>query len=312
MKRSFRDALRESLLILGQEYPAMVVVTPDLAKSLRITDFKQTFPDRFITVGVSEADMIGVAAGLATTGLIPVAAAFAMFAVEKPFEQIRNAIAYPNLNVKIVATHGGIGVGPDGATHQAIEDLAIMRTLPNFTVLVAADACETKTALKAALEHKGPVYLRLGRDEAEVVYREEKAFIIGQADLLTNGNDVSIVACGTMVAKALQAAEELRKVNVKARVINMHCLKPLDEAILLQAAEETGCLVTVEDHTRIGGLGGAVAELLVRKCPVPVEQVALDDQFGESGEAEDLFQKYGLTVSRIVSAAQKVMLRKSM
>lgn len=311
MKRSFRDALRESLLSLGQEYPELVVVTPDLAKSLRITDFKQTFPERYITVGVSEADMIGVAAGLATTGLIPVAAAFAMFAVEKPFEQIRNAIAYPNLNVKIVATHGGIGVGPDGATHQAIEDLALMRSLPNFTVLVAADACETKTALKAVLEHQGPVYLRLGRDEAEVAYREEKEFIIGKADLLKSGQDVTMVACGTMVAKSLQAAEELRKENVEARVINMHCLKPLDEEILLQAAQETGCLVTVEDHTRIGGLGGAVAELLVRKHPVPVEQVALDDQFGESGDAEELFEKYGLTVSHIIAAAKKVIARKS-
>lgn len=311
MKLSFRDALKESLLSLGQEYPALVVVTPDLAKSLRIVDFKQTFPERYISVGVSEADMIGVAAGLATTGLIPVAAAFAMFAVEKPFEQIRNAIAYPNLNVKIVATHGGICVGPDGATHQAIEDLALMRALPNFTVLVAADALETRAALKAALEHKGPVYLRLGRDEAEVVYREEKEFIIGKADLLRSGNDVTLVACGPMVAKALQAAEELEKVKVEARVINMHCLKPLDEEVLLQAARDTGCMVTVEDHTRIGGLGGAVAELLVRKHPVPVEQVALDDQFGESGDAEDLFQKYGLTVSHIIAAAEKAMLRKS-
>lgn len=310
MQASFRDALSDALIAFGKEYPDLVVITPDLAKSIRITKFKELFPERFITAGISEADMISMAAGISTLGLIPVAAGFAMFTAEKPFEQIRNSVAYPDLNVKIVATHGGICVGRDGATHQAIEDIAIMRVLPNLTVLVAADAVETRAALKAAIEHHGPVYLRLGRDAADIVYSRENKFVIGRADLLKHGKDVSIVACGMMVSKALKAAVELEKINVSARVINMHSIKPLDKEIIISAAKETGGIVAVEDHSRIGGLGSAIAELVTASYPVPLEQVAIDDKFGESGEMDELFQKYGLEVENIVAAAQKILARK--
>lgn len=308
-KSSFRDALSEALISMGGEYDSMVVITPDLAKSIRIQEFKKTYPDRFISVGVSEADMVSVAAGMSTVGLLPVVAAFAMFAVEKPFEQIRNSIAYPCLNVKIIATHGGICVGKDGATHQAIEDIAIMRALPNFSIITASDGRQTKAAIKAAMDYNGPVYLRLGRDEAEIIYENDNEFIIGKSDLLRDGDDVTIIACGVMVANALKAADLLRAEGIGARVINMYSIKPLDEQAVIQSAMETGAVVTVEDHSRIGGLGGAIAELLVRKFPVPMEQVAVDDVFGESGTQAELFEKYGLGVEDITTAAKKAMER---
>lgn len=307
---SFRDALGHELLLMAREYDSLVVVTPDLAKSVRIGRFKEAYPNRFVSVGVSEADCIGVAAGLATTGLIPVVAAFAMFAVEKPFEQIRNAVAYPCLNVKIFATHGGICVGRDGVTHQAIEDIVIMRALPNMTVITAADANETRAAVKAALRHVGPVYLRLGRDQAETVYHKEPEFILGRADTLRDGSDVTVIACGLMVAEALKAAVMLEQQGIGTRVVNMHSIKPIDESTILKAASETGALVTAEDHTRIGGLGGAVAEVVAKACPVPLEQVAVDDRFGESGSGAELYEKYGLTAECIVSAAKRAMTRR--
>jgi len=311
-KSSFRDALSEALISMGNEYDSMVVITPDLAKSIRIQEFKKIFPERFISVGVSEADMISVAAGMSTVGLVPVVAGFAMFAVEKPFEQIRNSIAYPCLNVKIIATHGGICVGKDGATHQAIEDIAIIRALPNFSVITASDGKQTKAAIKAALEYNGPVYLRLGRDEAEVIYEDDKEFIIGKSDLLRAGDDVTIVACGVMVANALKAADKLSAEGINARVINMYSIKPLDEQAVIQSAKETGAVVAVEDHSRIGGLGGAIAELLVRNNPVPVEQVAVEDTFCESGTQSELFEKYGLGVDNIAAAARAVVERKKL
>ncbi|WP_422678794.1 transketolase family protein [Clostridium thermosuccinogenes] len=308
---SFRDALGKALVEMGKAYQSMVVITPDLAKAVRITEYKKLYPERFISVGISEADCISVAAGLATVGLIPVVTGFAMFVAEKPFEQIRNSISYPCLNVKIFATHGGISVGRDGATHQAIEDIAIMRTLPNFSVITAVDATETKAAIKAALKHKGPVYLRLGRDQAETIYNQEKEFVIGQCDVLKQGKDATIIACGLMVAEALKAESALREERINVRVINMHSIKPLDEEAVMKAALETGAIVTAEDHTRIGGLGGAVAEMLVRNCPVPMEQVAVEDCFAESGSQDELYQKYGLTADRIVEAVKKVMARKN-
>jgi transketolase len=310
MKRSFRDALRDSLLALGEEFPSMVVVTADVGKSLRIMDFKAAYPDRFISVGISEADMVSLASGLSLVGLVPVVADFAMFAVEKPFEQIRNAIAYPGLNVKIVGTHSGVNVGKDGATHQAIEDMAIMRSLPGFTVLVAADFIETGAALRAAMRHDGPVYLRLGRDDAEDVYTDEKRFVIGKADSIRTGEDLTIIACGVMVAEALQAVEILEREGIGARLINMHSIKPIDEDAIVHAACETGGIVTVEDHSRIGGLGGAVAEVLVQRSPVPMEQVAIDDRFGESGSSVDLFHQYGLSADQIVEKSKRILKRK--
>jgi transketolase len=310
LKSSFRDAMAEALISMGAEYESLVVVTPDLAKSIRIQEFKKAYPERFVSVGISETDMISVSAGLSTTGLIPVVVGFAMFVAEKPFEQIRNSIAYPCLNVKIIATHGGICVGKDGATHQALEDIAIMRSLPNFSVITAADGSETKAAIKAALEHIGPVYLRLGRDEAEVIYPEEKEFIIGKSDVLRHGNDATIIACGVMVSNSLKAAELLAAEGINVRVVNMYSIKPLDEEVLLDSAICTGAIVTVEDHSRIGGLGGAVAEYLVRKYPVPMEQVAVNDTFGESGTQDELFEKYGLGVKDIVEATRNAIERK--
>jgi transketolase len=307
---SYRDALAEALDTAALKHENMVVMTPDLAKSVRIFGFKEKYPDRFVSVGISEANNISVAAGLSTVGYIPVVAAFVMFAVEKPFEQIRNSIAYPNLNVKIVATHGGLCVGMDGATHQALEDIAMMRALPNMSVLVPCDASETIAAVQAALEHKGPVYVRLGRDEAETVFDKEKKVRIGGSDTLCQGRDVTLIACGIMTAKALEAAKQLRAQGVEARVVNMYSVKPLDEQTVIDAAKETGAIVTVEDHSRIGGLGGAVAEVVVREFPACMEQVAVDDQFGESGAPAELFEKYGLSVAGIVKAAQKAVDRK--
>lgn len=308
---SFRDALGEELLAMGQAHDSLVVVTPDLAKAVRITDFKKRYPGRFITTGISEADCVTVAAGLATTGLTPIVVAFAMFAVVKPYEQIRNAIAYPNLNVKIFATHSGLCVGRDGATHQAIEDLAIMRALPNFTVLTAADAVETKAAMKAAYAHPGPVYLRLGRDQAETIYTSEQPFTIGRSDILAEGRDVTLIACGLMVTEAIKAAALLRQKGMAARVINMYSIKPLDTESVIRAASETGAIVTAEDHSVIGGLGGAVAETLARILPVPMEFVGVEDRFGESGSQTELYEKYGLTAEKIAAAAVKAVFRKN-
>ena len=308
---SFRDALGEELLAMGQAHDSLVVVTPDLAKAVRIMDYKKCFPERFITTGISEADCVTVAAGLAATGLTPIVVAFAMFAVVKPYEQIRNAIAYPNLNVKIFATHGGLCVGRDGATHQAIEDLAIMRALPNFTVLTAADAVETKAAMKAAYAHPGPVYLRLGRDQAETIEASTQPFRIGHSHTLAEGRDVTLIACGLMVAEAIKAAALLRQNGIAARVINMYSIKPLDAESVILSASETGAIVTAEDHSVVGGLGGAVAEILVRNVPVPMEFVGVEDQFGESGSQAELYEKYGLTAAKIAAAAVKAIVRKN-
>ena len=258
---------------------------------------------------MSETDCIGVAAGLTTTGLIPVVAAFAMFAVEKPFEQIRNAVAYPCLNVKIFATRRhmcrqGRCDAPGDRGHR---DHA---RPSNMTVLAAADATETRTAVRAALRHVGPVYLRLGRDHAETVYGREQEFILGKADILRSGSDVTVIACGLMVAEALKAAVLLEQQGISARIVNMHSIKPIDEEAILEAASATGAIVTAEDHTRIGGLGGAVAEVIARTCPVPLEQVAVDDRFGESGSQAELYEKYGLTAESIVKAAKRAIARR--
>lgn len=308
--QSFREALGAALLDLGRQNPKVVAVTPDLANAVKIQAFKREFPDRFVTVGVSEADCLSFAAGLAAAGFTPVVVGFAMFVAEKAFEQIRNAIAYPRLNVTIIATHAGLCVGRDGATHQALEDMAVMRTLPGFTVLAAADAAETAAAIRAAAAHPGPVYLRLGRDESKPVFPEGKAFAIGAADLLAQGDDLTLVACGLMTANALEAAQALAMEGIRARVLNMGSVKPLDTPALLAAARETGALVTVEDHSVIGGLGSAVLEALSRHVAVPVEMVGVADVFGESGSQEELYAKYGLDVPAIMAAARRALARK--
>lgn len=310
MKRSFRTTLIDAITANAEKYPEMVVLNADSARALKLTDFSRAYPNRMYGVGISEADLVSTAAGMATTGLIPVVVGFSMFVSEKPFEQIRQAIAYPNLNVKIIATHSGLCVGQDGATHQALEDLAVMRILPNFKVFAACDVTETKAAVSAMLEHKGPAYLRLGRDQAEDIFFAEKQVIPGGADLLLDGGDVTIAACGLMVEQALLAADILKSGGIQAGVLNMYSVKPLPEDILITQARKTRAFVTAEDHQIIGGLGSAVCEFLSENCPVPVKRVGVQDSFGESGTQDELYEKYGLTARHIADAARYVISRK--
>lgn len=311
MIRSFRDALRDSLMALAETDKDFVVLNADSARVLNLDVFKATYPDRIFCYGISEADMLSAAAGLSTTGIVPVVVGFSMFVTEKPFEQIRQSICYPNLNVKIIATHAGLCVGQDGATHQTLEDLTVMRSLPNMKVLVAADAAQTTAAIQAMMAHKGPCYLRLGRDTAQDMYTAQPEFRIGGSDLLREGADVTLAACGLMVDQSLQAAEMLAAEGIQASVLNLYSIKPLDEHTLLAQAQKTGALVTVEDHTVLGGLGGAVAETLALHLPTPVEFVGTQDTFGESGTQDDLFHKYGLTAAHIAAAARRAVARKA-
>ncbi len=307
MKKSFRSTLIDTIMENAETHPNMVVLNADSARALKLTDFQAAYPDRMFGVGISEADLIGTAAGMATTGLIPVVVGFSMFVSEKPFEQIRQAVAYPNLNVKIIATHSGLCVGQDGATHQALEDMAVIRTLPNFKVFAAADVTETKAAVNAMLNHDGPAYLRLGRDLAEDIFEGPKEFVPGGVDLLANGPDVTIAACGLMTEQALLAASQLSKEGIRSTVLNMYSIKPLPEDLLLGKAKETGAFVTAEDHSVIGGLGGAVSEFLSENYPVPVVKIGVHDHFGESGTQDQLYEKYGLTASHIMKAAKKAI-----
>lgn len=310
MKKSFRASLIDALACNVERYPKMVVLNADSARALKLTQFSNLYPNRMYGVGISEADLIGTAAGMATTGLIPIVVGFSMFVSEKPFEQIRQAIAYPNLNVKIIATHSGLCVGQDGATHQALEDIAIMRTLPNFKVFVAADVSETKAAVAAMLAHDGPAYLRLGRDLAEDIFKDSKDFTPGGADVLCSGDDVTIAACGLMVEQALLAATKLKSEGINATVLNVYSVKPLPEYQLLEKAKSTGAFVTAEDHSVIGGLGSAICEYLSSVHPIPILRVGVNDHFGESGTQDELYQKYGLTSDNIVKTVKKVLLMK--
>jgi transketolase len=310
MVRSFRGALSDVLQKVASENPKIAVLNADSSRALNLTKFSENFPDRMFGIGISEADMISCAAGMSTTGLIPIVVGFSMFVTEKPFEQIRQAIAYPNLNVKIVATHAGLCVGKDGATHQALEDIAVMRTLPNFKIFVAADVNQTESAVEAMIKHDGPAYLRLGRDLAEDIYNGPEEVIPGGSDMLANGKDVTIAACGLMVEPALKAAEKLKEHGISASVINFYSIKPLDEKTLIDQAEKTGAIVSAEDHSVIGGLGSAIAEALIKNHPVPMEFVGVQDRFGESGEQDELYEKYGLTPDGIVQAAFKAISRK--
>lgn len=313
MKKSFRATLINAMLDAAKDYPNMVVLNADSARALKLTDFAKVYPDRMYGVGISEADLVSTAAGMATTGLLPVVVGFSMFVAEKPFEQIRQAIAYPNLNVKIVATHSGLCVGQDGATHQALEDMAVIRSLPNFKVFVASDVTETKAAIYAMLKHDGPAYLRLGRDLAEDIFNENepKHFVPGGCDVLREGSDVTIAACGLMVEQALIAASALKAEGIHASVLNVYSVKPLAEDILTAKAKETGAFVTAEDHSIIGGMGSAVCELLSETCPVPVKRIGAPDHFGESGTQDELYKKYGLTANDIVNAAKQVINKKA-
>lgn len=294
-KIATREAYGEALAELGESYPNLVVLDADLASATKTGVFQKKFPDRHIDCGIAEANMMGIAAGLSLTGKIPVASTFAMFAAGRAYEQVRNSIGYPHLNVKIGATHAGITVGEDGATHQCNEDIALMRTIPGMVVINPSDAVEAKACVKAALDWEGPVYMRFGRAGVPVINdREDYDFEIGKGILLREGSDVTIVATGIMVSASLEAAARLEAKGISAEVINIHTIKPLDADLIEASARKTGKVVTAEEHSIIGGLGGAVCEALAERMPVPVCRIGIEDAFGESGSASALLAKYGL------------------
>lgn len=307
-KIATREAYGKALAKLGKVNDKVVVLDADLSKSTKTADFKNEFPERFINMGIAEGNMMTVAAGLSTCGKIPFASTFAMFAAGRAFEQIRNSICYPRLNVKICATHAGLTVGEDGASHQSIEDLALMRAIPNMTVICPSDAIETEAVINAIAEYNGPCYVRLGRAGVNVINdRPDYKFELGKGVQLTEGNDVTIVATGIMVDEALSAEKMLKAEGISARVINIHTLKPIDSEILINAAKETGAIVTVEEHNIIGGLGSAVSEVISEEKPVPVIRVGVKDTFGESGKPEELLKAYGLKDVNIVDAVKKAI-----
>ena len=306
-----RDAYGKTLIELGKENPNIVVLDADLAVSTKTADFAKEFPDRFFDMGIAEQDMIGTAAGLAASGKIAFASTFAVFGSGRAWDQVRVSVAYTRLNVKIVVTHGGITTGEDGASHQANEDISIIRSLPNMTVVVPCDALETEKLIKAAADFYGPMYIRLGRPKIPVITEDKKYdFKIGKGEIFRFGKDVTIIACGLMVAKALEAAEELANENIDVRVVNMHTIKPIDKDLIIKCAKETGAIVTAEEHSIIGGLGSAVAEVIVENAVVPMARVGMRDTFGESGKPDDLLVKYGLTTEEIVSSVKHVLERK--
>ena len=294
-KIATRESYGNALVELGKLHDDVVVLDADLAGATKTGMFKKAFPERFIDCGIAECNMMGIAAGLSTTGIVPFASTFAMFAAGRAFEQVRNSIGYPHLNVKIGATHAGISVGEDGATHQCNEDIALMRTIPGMVILNPADDVEAKACVKAAYEYNGPVYLRFGRLAVPVINdRPDYKFELGKGVVLREGKDVTIVATGLCVSSALEAAEKLAADGIDAKIINIHTIKPLDEELIVAAAKETGKVVTVEEHSVIGGLGSAVCDALAEKCPVPVKKIGVQDVFGESGPAAALLAKYKL------------------
>lgn len=304
-KIATREAYGETLVELGKKADNLVVLDADLAAATKTDTFRKAFPERHFDCGIAEANMIGIAAGLASTGKIPFVSSFAMFAAGRAYEQVRNSVGYPHLNVKIGATHAGISVGEDGASHQCIEDLALMRVIPGMTVINPSDAVEAAEAVRAAFALDGPVYLRFGRLAVPVINdREDYHFELGKGVLLKDGKDLTILATGLCVAEAIDAADMLSKQGIDARVINIHTIKPLDEELVIKAAMETGNIVTVEEHSIVGGLGGAVAELLSEKCPTKLLRIGIEDVFGESGPAAELIAKYGLDAKGICKKIQ--------
>jgi len=307
MKLAQRDYFGKALVDLAAQNPDVVVLDADLAGSTRTKKFQEVAPKRFFEMGIAEADMIGVASGLASAGKIPFASTFGVFATGRCWDQIRVSVAYPHMNVKIVATHCGITVGEDGATHQALEDIAIMRVLPNMTVIVPSDAYETYAAVMAAAEFEGPVYIRLARSSVPVVNGENVKFSIGKAQVLREGTDISMIACGQMVAGCLKAADILEKDGISAEVLNMSTIKPMDYKALYDSVLKTGAVLTAEEHSVVGGLGSAVAEFLCEVLPTPLSRIGIHDTFGESGAPAELMEKYGLGVSDIVAEARKTI-----
>ena len=307
-----REAYGKTLVKLGEENKNIVVLDADLSKSTKTAGFAKAYPERFINMGIAEGDMMATAAGLSTCGKIPFASTFAIFATGRAFEQIRNSICYPNLNVKVAATHAGLTVGEDGASHQAIEDLSLMRSIPNMTVICPSDDVETEAAVRAAAEYYGPVYIRLGRSSVPTINnRPEYKFQIGKAVVLKEGCDVSIFATGIMVNEALKAADALKEKGINAEVINIHTLKPIDSEAIVKSCKKTGCAVTCEEHSIIGGLGSAVMEVLSEECPVYVKRIGVMDKFGESGKPNEVLKAYGLTSENIAKAAEEVLSKKN-
>ena len=309
-KIATRDAYGEALVELGNINKDVVVLDADLSKSTKTSDFSKAFPERFFNMGIAEQNLLGTAAGFAASGKIPFASSFAVFAVGRAYDQIRNTNAYPHLNVKIAASHAGLTVGEDGGSHQMLEDIALMRVLPGMTVIVPADAVETKQAVLAAAEYDGPVYIRLGRPKVPVLFDDNYRFQIGKGVLMQDGTDVTLIATGIMVSKALEAAELLQAEGISAAVINISTIKPLDAGLISKLAEKTGAVVSCEEHNVIGGLGSAVAEALAERHPVPMVRVGVNDAFGQSGLPDELLAKYGLTAENIAEKAKAVIARK--
>ena len=309
-KIATREAYGKALVKLGQVNDNVVVLDADLSKSTKTNDFYKSFPNRFFNMGIAEQNLIGAACGFATTGKIPFASSFAMFATGRAFEVIRNSVAYPKLNVKICATHAGLTVGEDGASHESVEDIAIMRAIPNMTVLVPADGVETEKMIFEAAKFNGPVYVRLGRSAVNTLFDENYKFEIGKGHVVREGNDASIIACGIMVNEAILAHEALKSEGINVRVINMSTIKPIDKELIIAAAKETKAIVTAEEHSIIGGLGSAVSEVVSEECPVVVKKVGVKDTFGESGTPAELLKKYGLTADDIVNSIKEAISKK--
>ena len=310
-KIATRDSYGKALVELGAIHPNLVVLDADLSEATKTIMFKKAYPDRFFNCGIAEANLIGVASGLSTCGLVPFASSFAMFAAGRAFEQVRNSVGYPHLNVKIGATHGGISVGEDGASHQCNEDFALMRSIPGMTVICPSDDIEARAAVKAAYEYDGPVYLRFGRLATPVFHKEEDySFTIGKGEMLKDGADLTFIATGLLVYEALQAAEKLAEEGISARVINIATIKPLDEEIVLKAAKETGLLITAEEHNILGGLGEAVCGVTSAKHPVKVVRVGVNDEFGHSGPAPALLKEFGLSAENLYNKAKEAMQNK--
>ena len=302
-----RDAYGKALVELGAEHENLVVLDADLAGATKTAMFQKEFPERHFDCGIAEANMMCMAAGISTTGLVPFASSFAMFAAGRAFEQVRNSIGYPHLNVKIGATHGGISVGEDGASHQCCEDFALMRSIPGMVVMSPADAVEAAAMVKAAYEYVGPVYMRFGRAPVPVIHEEGFTFQIGKGEMLRDGTDIAIIANGLLTYEALAAAEELAKDGINAMVINMGTIKPLDEELVLEAAQKCGKVITAEEHSVIGGLGEAVCAVLSEKLPTPVKRIGVNDEFGHSGPFAPLLKQFGLSAENIVNVAKSML-----
>jgi transketolase len=309
-KKDTRSGFGEGLLELGKKNESVVALCADLTGSLKMNAFQDNFPERFFQIGIAEANMMGIAAGMTIGGKIPFTGTFANFSTGRVYDQIRQSIAYSGKNVKICASHAGVTLGEDGATHQILEDIGMMKMLPNMTVIVPADFNQTKAATIAIADHEGPVYLRFGRPSVPIFTPSDKPFTIGKADVLFEGTDVTIIACGHLVWKAIEAAQALEEKGIDAEVINMHTIKPLDTEAILKSVGKTGCVVTAEEHMINGGLGDAVAQVLARHLPTPQEYVGVNDTFGESGTPDALMEKYGIDTKDVIAAVERVLKRK--